>query len=88
MMLKNSNGIFEVRMREMDLSVGRIMAIVFCAPKHKCIYYISTLIKYEIGFWCWALACLHEVCQGLGWVGGDSILANEAGRCNWVRWSG
>ena len=42
MIFKNSNGIngptdFEVRMREIDLAVDRTVAIVFCAPKYKCI---------------------------------------------------
>ena len=56
--LVNSNGIsratvFEVRMREMDLFVGRIMAIVFCAPKHKCIYPPRLSMKWVFGVGPW-----------------------------------
>ena len=46
MILKNSNGtygptVFEVRMREIDLAVDCLIAIVFCAPKHKFIEWIK-----------------------------------------------
>ena len=63
---KDSNGIlgptvFEVRMREMNLLVGCIMAIVFCAPNQNFIYQ-----KYEMGFGCWDMDLLAGPLQGVG----------------------
>ena len=46
MIFKHSNGIsrptvFEVRMRQIDLAVDYTMAVVFCAPKHNRICFIT-----------------------------------------------
>ena len=39
--------VFEVRMRKVDLAVDCSMAIVFCAPKHKCLYTLLLNVNYD-----------------------------------------